>query len=221
MKNLQKIGGTASLVAASTNLLAILMFITLSPKGLGSDNPIRVVEFLSDNQALMHAWYLIIYFVFGVSLIFLPLALNERLKDDSPLVLQAISTIGLFWALLVIAMGTLSINNLSTVAKVYSENPVQAVTIWLTLDSVENGLGNNGGETTISALWFLLVSWTALRARKLPRKLNYLGAVTGTAGILSVVLDLPAITFVYGIGLIIWFIWLGIEFFQSTAGREV
>ena len=215
MKNLQKMGGIAALIGAATNLLAIVMFITLAPKGYGSDNPGQIVAFLADNQAIMRVWYQIIYLVFGVSLIFLSLALYERLKAGSPALVQAVTTFGLIWAVLVIVMGTLSINNLSTVVKLYGENPAQAATVWLTLDSVENGLGNNGGETIINALWFLLLSWAALRARELPRVLNYLGVVTGVAGILSV-LALPALMFVYGLGLIIWLVWLGIVMLRRS-----
>jgi magnesium-transporting ATPase (P-type) len=215
MKNLQKMGGIAALIGAATNLLAIVMFITLAPKGYGSDNPGQIVAFLADNQAIMRVWYQIIYLVFGVSLIFLPLALYERLKAGSPALVQAVTIFGLIWAVLVIVMGTLSINNLSTVVKLYGENPAQAATVWLTLDSVENGLGNNGGETIINALWFLLLSWAALQARELPRVLNYLGLVTGVAGILSV-LALPALMFVYGLGLIIWLVWLGIVMLRRS-----
>jgi hypothetical protein len=210
MKNLQKIGGIAALIGAATNLLAIVMFITLGPKGLGSDDPGQVVAFLANNQAILRAWYLIIYLVFGVSLIFLSLALYERLKAGSPAWVQTVTTLGLIWAVLVIVMGTLSINDLSTVVKRYGENPAQAATAWVTLDSVENGLGNNGGETMVNALWFLLLSWTALRARELPRVLNYLGGVTGAAGILSVVFQSAGLIVVYGVGLIIWLVWLGI-----------
>ena len=209
MKNLQKMGGIAALIGAATNLLAIVMFITLGPKGLGSDNPGQVVAFLADNQAIMRVWYVIIYLVFGVSLIFLSLALYERLKAGSPSMVQTVTTMGLIWAVLVIVIGTLSINDLSTVVRLYGENPAQAATVWLTLKSVENGLGNNGGETMVNALWFLLLSWTALRARELPRVLNYLGVVTGAAGILSVVFQ-PALAAVYGVGLIVWLVWLGI-----------
>ena len=216
MKTLQKIGGIAALIGAATNLLAIVMYITLGPKGLGSDNPGQIVAFLADNQAILRGWYLIIYLVFGVSLIFLPLALYERLKAGSPALVQAVTTFGLIWAVLVIVMGTLSINDLNTVARLHGENPAQAATVWLTLDSVENGLGNNGGETMVNALWFLLLSWTALRARELPRALNYLCAVTGVAGILSVVLALPALTAVYGLGLIVWFVWLGIVMLRRS-----
>ena len=216
MKNLQKMGGIAALIGAATNLLALVTYITLlAPKGYGSDDPGQIVAFFADNQALMRVWYQIIFLVFGVSLIFLSLALYERLKAGSPALAQAVTTFGLIWAVLVIVIGTLSINNLSTVVKLYGENPAQAATVWLTLDSVETGLGANGGETMVSALWLLLLGWVALRAKELPRVLNYLGVVIGIAGILSVVLE-PALAAVYGLGLIIWFVWLGIVMLRRS-----
>ena len=215
MRDSQKIGGIAALIGAATNLLAIVMFMTMGPKGLDSDNPGQVVAFLAGNQAIMRAWYVIIYLVFGVSLIFLSLALYERLKAGSPALVQAVTTIGLIWAVLVIVIGTLTINDLSTVVRLYGENPAQSATVWMTLDSMENGLGNNGGETMVKAVWFLLLSWVALRARELPKVLNYLGVVIGIAGILSVVLQ-PALAVVYGLGLIIWLVWLGIVMLRTS-----
>ncbi len=216
MKNLQKMGGIAALIGAATNLFALVTYLTvLTPKVYGSDDPGQIVALFSDNQALMRIWYQIIYLFFGVSLIFLSLALCERLKAGSPALAQALTTFGLIWAVLVIVIGTLSINNLSTVVRLYGENPAQAATVWLTLESVETGLGGGGGETIVSALWFLLLSWAALRVRELPRLLNYLGVVIGVAGILEVVL-LPALAAVYGLGLIIWFVWLGIVLLRRT-----
>jgi hypothetical protein len=216
MKTLQKFGGFAALIGAATNLLALVVFLTiLAPTGYGSDEPGQVVAFLANNQAFIRVWYLIIYLVFGVSMIFLALALYERLKAGSPALAQAVITLGLIWAVLIIVNGTLSINNVSTVVKLYGENPAQAATVWLTLDSVETGLGANGGETMVSALWLLLLGWVALRAKELPRILNYLGVVIGIAGILSVVLE-PALAAVYGLGLIIWFVWLGIVMLRRS-----
>ncbi len=215
MKTLQKIGGIAALIGAATNLFALGVFITLAPKGFGSDDPGQIVPFLADNQAFMRVWDIIIYLVFGVGLIFLSMALYERLKAGSPALAQSVTIFGLLWAVLVIVIGTLSINDLNTVVKLYGENPAQAATVWLTLDSVENGLGNNGGETMVNALWFLLLSWVALRARELPRVLNYLGVVIGVAGILSVVFQ-PALAAVYGLGLIIWLVWLGIVMLRRS-----
>ena len=216
MKTTQRMGGIAALIGAATNLFALVSLLTLlEPKGYGSDDPGQVVAFLADNQALMRAWYAIIWLVFGVSMIFLSLALYERLKAGSPALAQAVTNFGLIYAVLVIVIGTLSINNLSTVVKLYGENPAQAATVWLALDSVETGLGAGGGETIVSALWFLLLSWAALRARALPRLLIYLGVVTGVAGILSV-LALTALTAVYALGLIIWFVWLGIVMLRTS-----
>ena len=69
----------------------------------------------------------------------------------------------------------------------------------------------------VNALWFLLLSWVALRARELPRVLNYLGLVIGVAGILSVVLtSLLLMAVVYGLGLIVWFAWLGIVMLRRS-----
>jgi hypothetical protein len=216
MKNLQKMGGIAALVGAMTNLLALVIFITLlAPKGYGSDDPGQIVAFFAGNQALMRVWYEIIYLVFGASLIFLSLALHDRLKDGSPALAQAVTTLGLIWAVLVIVIGTLSINDLTTVVELHRESPAQAAIAWVTLDSVETGLGGGGGETIVSALWFLVLSWAALRAGELPRALNYLGVVTGVAGILSV-LVLTDLASGYGLGLIIWFVWLGMVMLRKS-----
>jgi hypothetical protein len=218
MKNLLKVGGIAALIGAATNLFALVTYMTLlAPTGYGSDDPGQVVAFLADNQAIMRVWYIIIYLVLGVGLIFLSLALYERLKAGSPALAQAVTTFGLIYAVLVIVVGTLEISNLSIVVKLYGENPSQAATVWLTLNSVVTGLGGGGGETIVNALWFLLLSWVALRARELPRVLNYLGFVTGVAGILMVVL--PSLTLaavVYELGLPIWLVWLGIVMLRRS-----
>lgn len=219
MKNIQKLGGIAALTGAATNLLGAVVYATLLvPKGFGSTNPdpSQIVALLASNQAPMRLWYQIIWLAFGVCLIFLSLALYERLKAGSPVLAQAVSIFTLIWAVLVIVMGTLSINNLSTVVRLYGEHPAQAATVWLTLDSVETGLGAGGGETIVTGLWFLLLSWAALQARALPRLLNYLGVVIGLAGILYVFLASAGLLAVNGLGLIIWFVWLGIVLLRQS-----
>jgi Domain of unknown function (DUF4386) len=227
MKPPQRMGGIAALIGAATNLLGLVVYATLlAPKGLGStdSDPGKTVTLLADNQGAMRAFNQIIFLAFGVSLIFLSLALYERLNAGSAVLAQAATVFTLIWAVLVIVVGTLSINDLSTVVKLHGENPAQAATVWLALDSVETGLGAGGGETIVSALWFLLLSWAALRASAFPRLLIYLGVLTGVAGILSV-LALTGLQAVYGLGLIIWFAWLGIVMLRtspvSTAKRPV
>lgn len=217
MKTTQRMGGIAALLGAATNLFALVTLLTLlEPKGYGSDDPAQVVAFLADNEGLMRAWYVVIWLVFGVAMILLSLGLYDRLESGSPARAQAVTTFGLIYAVLVIVMGALSINNLSTVVDLYGKNPSQAATVWLTLDSVEAGLGAGGGETLVAALWLLLLSWVALRAKELPRVLNYLGLVLGLAGSLSIVLASLVLSAVYGLGLIIWLVWLGIVMLRTS-----
>ena len=222
MKNLLKMGGIAALIGAATNLFALVTYITLlEPKGYGSGDPGQIVAFLADNQALMHVWDITIYLVFGVSMIFLSLALYERLKAGSPVLAPAVRVFTLIYAVLVILLGALEINSLSTVVRLFGQNPAQAATVWLTLDSVATGLGAGGGETIVTGLWFLLLSWAALQARALPRLLNYLGVVVGLAGILYVFTASAAVLSVNALGLIIWFVWLGIVMLRSNPGKTV
>ena len=218
----QKVGGIAALLGAATTLLGLVVYVTLlAPKGLASKADAgQYVALLAGNQAAMRLWLQIIFLGFGVCMIFLSLALYERLKAGSPVLAQGVTIFGLIYAVLVIVIGTLSINNLSTVVKLYGENPAQAATVWLTLDSVVKGLGGGGGETMVNALWILLLCWVALQARELPRALNYFGLVIGVAGILSVLLtSLLLVAVVYGLGLIIWLAWLGIVMLRSNPGK--
>jgi hypothetical protein len=223
MKNLLKLGGIAALIGAATNLFALGVFATvLLPKGYGSDDPGKIVAFLAENQAFMHVFDIIIYLVFGVAMIFLSLAFYERLKAGSPALAQAVTTFGLIYAVLVIVVGTLSINNVSTIVKLYGENPAQAATVWLMLDSVATGLGGGGGETLVNAIWLLLLSTVALWVKELPRILNYFGLVVGVAGIFTVLLtSLDLMAYIYGLGLILWFIWVGIMLLRSNPGKAV
>ncbi len=219
MKNLQRMGGIVALIGAATNLLGAAVYAALLvPKGFGTTNPdpSRIVALLADNQATMRLWLQIIWLAFGVCLIFLSLALHERLKAGSPTLAQAVTIFTVAWAVLVIVVGALSINNLNTVVRLYDTNPTQAATVWLTLDTVETGLGAGGGETIITGLWFLLLSWAAMQAKALPRLLNYLGMVTGLAGLTYVFLASDASLAVNALGLIIWFVWLGVVMLRTS-----
>ncbi|MEZ5239780.1 MAG: hypothetical protein R2716_12815 [Microthrixaceae bacterium] len=61
----------------------------------------------------------------------------------------------------------------------------------------------------------LLVSVAALRSGALPRALNYLGILSATAGLVTVVPGLEDIGMVFGLGLIVWFAWLGVVLIKS------
>ena len=63
----------------------------------------------------------------------------------------------------------------------------------------------------------LLVSLAALRAGGLPRGLNILGLLVGAVGIISITPGLTEVMIgIFGLGQIIWFVWLGIVLLWSS-----
>jgi len=213
MNDLQKLGGVAALIQAAAYVVGFGLALTLLAPVLDAA-PDQYVAFLVDNLTLMHIWHLVIYLVAGFFLVVLALALHERFEADSPTVAQTATAFGLIWAGLVIASGMLLINDAGVVAEIYGEDPAQAASVWLALSAVEDGLG--GAIELPGGLWVLLVSWAALRAGGFPRALNYLGAVIGVAGILTVVPALEVLGAVFGLGFIVWFAWVGIVMLRGS-----
>ena len=205
----QRVGGIAALAAAGTFLFGIVLFATLlTDYTTGDPTPEESVAFLVDNQATLYIWNLVIFIVFGIALVPLVLMLRERLKPESPGLARAAGAFGLIWAGLVLAAGMVSNIAIGTVADLADTDPAAAAPVWSALDSVENGLG--GGNEIAGGVWVLLVSWAALTTAVLPRALNYLGLTAGVAGLVTVIPALEAVGAVFGIGLIIWFAWLGV-----------
>jgi hypothetical protein len=114
---------------------------------------------------------------------------------------------GFIWAGLVIASGMIAIIGLGTVSDLYDTDPARAEPVWSAIDSVQNGLG--GGNEIVGGLWVLLISTAAMRAGLLPNAPNYLGMVAGVAGIVTIIPALEDVGAIFGLGLIVWFVWVG------------
>jgi hypothetical protein len=173
------------------------------------------VAFVVDNQAALYLWNLVIFIVFGIALVPLVLALRERLYASAPALSQVAGAFGLIWAGLVVAAGMVSNIAIGTVADLHDTDPARAETVWSALDSVQNGLG--GGNEIAGGVWILLVSWAALKTATLPRALNLLGLAAGVAGLVTVIPVLEAVGAVFGVGLIVWFVWIGVILLQNGA----
>jgi len=215
MKNLQKMGGFAALYLAAALLFAMVGYLLILGT-LDVVDPVDKVAQLVDNQAFLYILNLVAYVIWGIAMIPLVLALNERLKTSSPAIMQIATVIGLIWACIVIASGQVSNLGMNTVVDLYGSDPAQAATVWMAIDSVANGLGSAGGEI-LGGSWMLLVSWAALRGNGLSRALNYFGALVGAAGVISAipVIGLPGIV-IFGLGKMVWCLWLGIVMLRKN-----
>ncbi len=214
MKNLQKIGGFAALYSGGALLVAMVGFL-LVVDTLGVTDPVQKVVQLVENQTFLHILYLISYVIWGVIFVVLVLALNERLKTGSPAMMQIATAIGLIWACIVIASGQVYNLGMETVVDLYGKDPAQAATVWMAIESVANGLGSAGGEI-LGGTWVLLVSWAALQTKQLSRALNYFGVAVGVAGLFSAAPALFGVLgIIFGLGKMVWAIWLGIVMLRS------
>ena len=211
MKNLQKMGGIAALYAGAAYIVGMLGFLLI----VGwPDDPVQQVAVLVDNQVTQHILYVIVYQVWAFFLVVLTLALNERLKANSPAIMQTSKAIGVIWATVVIASGMIFNIGMNNVVNLYATDPTQATTVWLVIASVCEGLG--GGNEILGGVWVLLISWAALRAEEFPRALNYVGIVIGAAGIISALPGLGEVGLIFGLVQIVWFIWLGMVMLRSN-----
>jgi hypothetical protein len=217
MKSLQKMGGIAALYEAAAYIVGMIGFLAVVDVSSVPD-PIQKVALMADNLAFLYILHVIVYVVWGFFMVVLALALYERLKRGSPAIVQTATVFGIFWGCVIILSGMIQNAGMQTVVDLYGKDPAQAGTVWLTIDSVLKGLA--GSNEIIGGLWVLLISWAALRIGELPRILNYLGIVVGAAGIISIV---PALAemfiYIFALGQIVWFIWLGIVLLRGNSSR--
>jgi hypothetical protein len=217
VKTLQKFGGFAAMYMAIAHLIGIVIFLVVLDYASITD-PAQKVALNVDKQSIVFSTNLLMYVFFGFALIALALALYDRLKSGAPALMQAAAVIGFIWAGSLIASGMISNAGLAMIVPLFAKDPAQAALTWQGIEAVAGGLGNANGEI-LGGFLTLLVSLAALRTGALPRVLNMLGLVVGALGIITIVPALNALTGVFGLGQIAWFVGLGTVMLSSDPRR--
>ncbi len=105
---------------------------------------------------------------------------------------------------------------LAEVVARYATDPDEAVRMWEIVDMVENGLG--GGNEIAGGVWAILVAAAALVTGLFSRWFGWFSLVIGDAGLLTVVPPLRDVAgALFGLGYIVWFVWVGIALLRSRA----
>jgi hypothetical protein len=219
MKTLQKTGGIAALYMATAHLIGIVIFLVILDY-LSIADPAQKVALNVDKQMIVFSTNLLMYVFFGFALVILSLALYDRMKSVAPALMQVATAVGIIWAGSLIASGMVANAGLATVVALYAKDPAQAVLTFQAIEAMANGLGNANGEI-LGGIWTLLVSLAALRSGGLPKGQNILGLLVGVVGILTIIPALNDFTGLFGIGQIVWFIWLGIVLLRSNSSKVV
>ena len=217
MKTLQKFGGIAALYMAISHLIGFVIFIVVLDY-LNITDPAQKLAMNIEKQTVIFSTNLLMYVFFGFALIVLSLALYDRLKSGAPALMQVATAIGIIWAGSLIASGMAANAGLATIVALYTKDTTQAVLTFQAIESITNGLGNANGEVLGGPLT-LLVSLAALRTGGFPKGLNILGVSVGAVGIITIIPALNPLVAVFGLGQIIWFVWLGIVLLRSDQGK--
>lgn len=209
MADLQKAGGMAALLQAMAYVVGFGVVATLlNPGDTESWSPAQKLEFVLDRKRGFQIWMNFIYVVFGIALVVLAMALHERLKGHLPGLMQVATSFGLIWAGLVIASGMVASVGLESVSALHAKDLEQAVSLWLAVSAIQLGLG--GGVEIVGGLWVLLISVAALRSSEFSKALGWLGVLVGIAGLLTIAPPLRDFGMVFGLGQILWFVWIGL-----------
>ena len=109
---------------------------------------------------------------------------------------------------MLVASGSIALVGQHAAVTLHAQDPDLAVNTWVSTSVVQDALG--GGIEVIGALWAAVVGLAALRTRALSATLGGLALGLGAVGMATVIpVASEVATSIFGIGLIVWFTWLG------------
>jgi Domain of unknown function (DUF4386) len=207
---LQKAGGISALIAAVTYLFAMaLVFTILAPMADSSLSFEKYMDFYKANKTIIFIWHFAMYLISGVCLVILALALYERLESDAPTIIKIATVLGLIWASFVFLSGFIVLYGAEMVVNLNRKNPVQAETLKNTIETIT--LGIDYSDRFLGCLWVGLVSIAGFKTSTFPKLLTIFGVVISTLGLIGTVIpQLSAISYAFGMGAIVWWLGLGV-----------
>jgi len=215
MQSIQRLGGLGALIAAGTFVVGLVMFATIVMDFVTATSPSAAVAFIVDNPLPLYVWNIVIHIVFGIALVPLVLAIGDRLHTAHSPLARVATVFGLIWSGVIISTGMIINIAYATVSDLHGTDPEMAATVWASLDAVTNGLG--GGNELLGGIWVLGISVVALRERLFARWINYLGIVMGVSALVTIVPALEDVGAIFGLGLIVWFVAVGVTLIRDHA----
>lgn len=208
---LTRAGGGAAQVVAGTYVVGFLVMAAyLVPRGFTGpvEDPAGSLDFLLDHHAVLAGWYLVLYLLGGVAMALVSLGVGQRLAA-APALGRISTALGLIWSGLLVASGSIALVGQQAAVTLHAQDQDLALNTWVSTSVVQDALG--GGIEVAGALWAAAVGLAALRTRALSAGLGGLALGLAAAGMVTVIpIAAEAATSIFGLGLIVWFTWLGL-----------
>jgi hypothetical protein len=213
---LQRAGGAAALTAALAFVFVFaLVATTLAPMTLPE---LAFSEYLRLHQAygtLIYSWHFAMYIAFALCLTIVAIALHERLREGSPSISKIAAALGLMYSAFVFLGGLLTIHGDEAVLALAVRDPAGADALRRTIGAIT--LCVDSSDRLLGCLWVGLAGVAALGSRTFPRSLAILSLIIGAPGIIGMAFpSLLALSYVFGIGIIIWSAWLGVVLLRGA-----
>lgn len=219
---LQRAGGIAAIICALTYLFGFVLFFGLLDAPSDSSNKGHL-HFLISQRDTFFLGYIVIGIVFSLSLLLLNQSLEARFKSRMPNFAKYTGALGHIWATFVLASTFIFLVSLPFLANFADTDEDSAVVVLKSVDIVVDALG--GGIELLGAIWVLILSFMGIKANVYTKALHVIGVAVGIAGILTLFSGLSlltgnmvfeASTAIFGLGQIIWFVWLGITMVSAN-----
>ena len=214
---IHRVGGSAAIICALTYLFGFGLFFGVLEPPI-DDSALERLNYLILKRDSFFIGHVVIGIVFRLSLLLLNQSLKDQFYRISPNVAQYNSVLGIIWATLVLASTFIFLTSLSSLARHASVDHEGAILILNTIDIVVNALG--GGIELLGAMWVLLISLLGWRHHRFSKATHSVGILVGLAGILTLFSGLSlfadngvfqASTAIFGLGQIIWFLFIGVN----------
>lgn len=213
---IQKSGGIAAIIQASTYIFGMILFLGILNTS-NSATPIDQIRYLIDNRDIYYIGYIVIGLIFSFSLIVLVRATFTVFKQHSKDLIACNSVVGYIWACIVISAYMIHLVHIGVMANLLPKDPEMAITVNHTIKIITSALG--GGIELIGAVWVLGISFLGLKFKIFSKWLHYWGYVVSISGVLTLFSGISFLsenilfslmTAIFGLGQIIWFVFLGI-----------
>jgi hypothetical protein len=205
---LRRAGGFAALYVAAGYLAAIPYFVFLVDYPGATSAEAKVTLFVHHHTS-MYLMHLVSFELVALALVVVTLGVHQHLHEHAPATILVASVVGLIRAGLLLASVMVFDHGMTVVVDQHASDPQQAVATWQAIGPIADALGGTGGDV-LGGVWFLLLSWVALRSGVFQRALNWLGLAVGAAALLSALPGLGSLEVVTGLLQIVWFLWFGI-----------
>lgn len=193
--NIQKAGAFAAftngVVAIATLYVALVM---IGPDAFTDQN--KFAEIAVNNPTPLYIQDILKFISAGCGMVLI-IVLYKRLRREATMRMKVATLFGCLSILLLLSNAVISLQATAQATEFAATNPERGTQ----LNSIIGVLAMS--TIFVNGIWYLLISWTALKALVLPKGLNYLGLAIGGVflvpilGIIGLLLN------------VVWSFWLG------------